>query len=89
VVRDAVGSRTTNIPGVPQYSGLTSYQFNTKDELTQEQSARAGGYLSTNGRTPLDLARESGDAETIAVLSRAVNRSRTPAVSPAPRLSAG
>jgi RHS repeat-associated protein len=52
MLHDAVGNRTSitaNIPGVPQYSGLTTYQYNTKDELTQEQSARGGGYLSTFG----------------------------------------
>jgi RHS repeat-associated protein len=52
MLHDAIGNRTSitaNIPGVPQYSGLTTYQYSTKDEITQEQSARNGGYTSNFG----------------------------------------
>jgi RHS repeat-associated protein len=44
---DGLGNRlsvTSTITGVANYSGLTSYTYNSKDELTQESSARTGGY---------------------------------------------
>jgi RHS repeat-associated protein len=52
MLHDAVGNRlsiTADLPGVPAYSGLTTYQYDTKDQLLQEQSARSGGYTNTFG----------------------------------------
>jgi len=37
------------ITNLPNYSGLTSYTNNNQEELTQEQSARLGGYTNTFG----------------------------------------
>src|SRR5579884_1868676 len=42
-------SMQVNIPAQTSYGGLTSYTYNSQDELTQEQSARAGGYTNTFG----------------------------------------
>ncbi len=42
-------SMLANIPAVSSYGGLNSYTYNSQDELTQEQSARAGGYTNTFG----------------------------------------
>jgi RHS repeat-associated protein len=50
MVYDGIGNRVSelaNVPAVATYSGLTQYQFDTKSQLTQESSARSGGY--TNG----------------------------------------
>ncbi len=47
---DGVGNRlrvTADLPAMPGYSGLTQYQYNTKDELTQENSARSGSYVNS------------------------------------------
>ncbi|HLK60970.1 MAG TPA: RHS repeat-associated core domain-containing protein, partial [Chthonomonadaceae bacterium] len=44
---DAASNRTTmtaSMPAVPADGGLTTYAYDSKNELTQEQSARAGGY---------------------------------------------
>jgi RHS repeat-associated protein len=52
MLHDAVGNRlsvTADLPGVPSYSGLTSYQYDTKDQLLQEQSTRSGGYTNSFG----------------------------------------
>jgi RHS repeat-associated protein len=49
-VHDGVGnltSVTANLPATSTYGGLTTYQYDSKDQLTQEQSARNSGY--TNG----------------------------------------
>ena len=49
---DGAGNRTAvtaSLPAVPSYGGLTSYQYDPKDQLTQEQSARGGGYTSGFG----------------------------------------
>lgn len=49
---DGVGNRTSmaaNLPGVSGYSGLTSYSFDAKNQLTQEQSACLGGYTNSSG----------------------------------------
>ncbi len=46
---DGVGnvlSRSDSIAGVSAYSGSTSYAYDIKDQLTQEVSARAGGYTN-------------------------------------------
>src|SRR5581483_10622411 len=42
-----LGSITSNLPGVTSFSGTTSYTHDSKVQLTQEQSTRAGSY--TNG----------------------------------------
>ncbi len=50
MTHDGVGNRlevTSNLPSVPGYSGLTEYQYNSKDELTQESSARFGTYVNS------------------------------------------
>lgn len=47
---DGVGNRvamTTNIPATPTLSGLTSFQYDVKNQLTNEQSSRGGGYTNT------------------------------------------
>ena len=50
IVHDGAGNRlsvTANLLTVPSFSGTTTYQYDTKDQLTQESSSRAGTY--TNG----------------------------------------
>jgi RHS repeat-associated protein len=50
MVHDAAGNRTSvaaSLPGFASYGGLTSYQYDSKDQLTQETSARNGGYTGT------------------------------------------
>jgi RHS repeat-associated protein len=37
---------TASIPAVPAYGGTTSFTYDSKDQLTQEASTRAGGYTS-------------------------------------------
>jgi hypothetical protein len=37
-------SMTAAIPHHPAFDGTTNYQYDTKDQLTQETSTRAGGY---------------------------------------------
>jgi RHS repeat-associated protein len=52
MLHDGAGNRlsvTADLPGVPAYSGLTTYQYDTKDQLLQEQSARSGGYTNSFG----------------------------------------
>jgi len=47
---DAVGnqlSMTANIPAATSFSGITSYTYDNRDQLTQEASARNGGYTNT------------------------------------------
>jgi RHS repeat-associated protein len=42
-------SVTADIPGQSTYSGLTSYSYDSKDQLTCEDSARIGGYVDDFG----------------------------------------
>lgn len=49
---DGVGnmkSITASVPAMAAYSGLTSWNFDAKDQLTLEQSARLSGYTNTFG----------------------------------------
>src|SRR5205814_2267396 len=49
LVYDGAGKRaslTANLPGVSSYSGQTTYQYDVKDQVTQEASTRTGGYTS-------------------------------------------
>jgi len=51
-VYDAVGNQTSvtaSLPAKTTYGGLTTYQYDSKDQLTQEQSARNGGYTDGFG----------------------------------------
>ena len=41
-------SVTAAVAGQPTYSGLTSFQYDARGQLLQEQSARAGGYTNTH-----------------------------------------
>jgi RHS repeat-associated protein len=46
---DGAGNRlavAANLPSVTSYSGLTEYQYDSKDRLLQEVSARASGYTN-------------------------------------------
>jgi RHS repeat-associated protein len=52
MVYDAVGNRTSllaSIPAIGAYGGSTSYGYDTKNELTLEQSARNGSYSNVFG----------------------------------------
>ncbi|MGV3723423.1 MAG: RHS repeat-associated core domain-containing protein [Actinomycetota bacterium] len=52
MLHDAVGNRTSltaSLPAAPSFGGLMAYQYDTKDQLTQEQSTRNGGYVSGFG----------------------------------------
>ena len=49
---DGVGNRTSitaSVPGLTTLNGVTSYQYDTKDQLTQEQSTRNGGFTDSFG----------------------------------------
>ncbi len=49
---DGAGNRktmTSSLNGVPNYSGATSYNYDVKDQLTQESSTRIGGYTNNFG----------------------------------------
>lgn len=49
---DAVGNRaqlTASVPAAPSLSGVTSYLYDTKNQLTQEQTTRNGGYTDVLG----------------------------------------
>ena len=43
-----LGSMTSTVSGVAAFSGTTSYAHDTKLQLTQESSNRAGGYVNNN-----------------------------------------
>src|SRR5207248_6367108 len=45
-------SVTASIPAATSYGGLTAYQYSTRSELTQEQSARSGGYTNVFAYDP-------------------------------------
>lgn len=50
VTYDGAGNRTqvtAAVPGTPALGGVTSYQYDVKDQLTQEQTARGGGLADT------------------------------------------
>jgi len=50
MTHDGAGNRTqmtASIPTVPSLSGVTSYLYDTKDQLTQEQSTRGTGFTDT------------------------------------------
>ena len=52
---DGIGNRTSvtaSLPAMPTYSGQTNYQYDQKDQLTQEQSQRGGGYTNGFGYDP-------------------------------------
>ncbi len=47
---DAVGNLngdTSNVPSAPIYSGETTYQYDARDQLKQEQSTSDGGYTNS------------------------------------------
>ncbi len=43
-----LGSMTSTVSGVSAFSGTTNYAHDTKLQLTQESSSRAGGYTNSN-----------------------------------------
>ena len=48
---DAIGnitSQTSNVGGVSSYTGSTNYSYDSRNELSQEQSTRMGGYTYNN-----------------------------------------
>jgi YD repeat-containing protein len=55
MVHDGAGNRlsvTANVPGAADLTGAVGYQYDTKDQLTQETSALGGGFTSAFGYDP-------------------------------------
>lgn len=55
ILHDGAGNRTSvtaNLPAVSGYNGTTAYTYDAKDQLTQEQSTRNGGYTNTFAYDP-------------------------------------
>ncbi|MFI5385565.1 MAG: RHS repeat-associated core domain-containing protein [Fimbriimonadales bacterium] len=56
---------TASVTGVSSQSGATGWQYDSLDRITQEQSARLGGYTQTFASDPVDnLTTFKGSAQT-------------------------
>lgn len=52
MTHDGSGNRTSftaSVPGLPSLSGTTTYQYDSRDQLTQEQTTRGGGFTHAFG----------------------------------------